>query len=48
MLSSKPTSKDIDSARQHGEACVMKCADTHMPLIPKLMAKYRASLDTCS
>lgn len=48
MLPANPNEQDIERAKSHGEACLMKCADTNMHLVPKMINKYRASLNTCS
>ena len=48
MLPPSPSQQEVEKAKRHGEACLMKCADSHVPLIPKMIAKYRATLDTCS
>lgn len=43
MLAADP--KGSDRAQQRGEACLMKCADTNIPLLSKMIARYRSSMN---
>ncbi|XP_064382436.1 protein FAM136A-like [Halichondria panicea] len=40
----EPTSQQLEAAKKKGEQCIVNCADTHLPLIPKMIARCKASL----
>lgn len=41
--SGEPTPHQIEKAQTKAEQCIVQCADTHIPLIPKLIAKFKFS-----
>ncbi len=40
----EPSPQQLDAAKKKGEQCIISCADTHLPLIPKMIAKARSSV----
>ncbi len=34
----EPTPQQLEAAKNKGEQCIVDCVDTHLPLIPKMIA----------
>ena len=47
QLSPSPSQEERERLNKQAEACLMQCADKHIPLINKMVARVRQHLDTC-
>ena len=46
-IGGQPSSQEVERAKVRGTQCLVKCCEDNTRLVPKLIAKYKASLKTC-